>query len=219
MKNIKTLTLGIIIGAVATLSITALAEYITTPNPYPVKVNGQEVQVEGYNINDSTYFKMRDVADAVGGFSVDFADNTIIVNTDRGEGVPIPTPVPTSTDAPDTEPVAVKNTPNPKLSLYRYGGDKYNPYAHIDEHTFTSDGLLIETLEDGNEYVYTGDIETVYDFKEKYKFVAGHITDTDYNVILDNIAIAPENVKNNNVYIELSYYENTLLNWLQIHCK
>lgn len=141
MKNIKTLTLGIIIGAVAMLSITALAEYITTPNPYPVKVNGQEVQVEGYNINDSTYFKLRDVANVVGGFSVGFTDNTIIVNTNRGEGVPTPT----STDAPGDEPVAsAKATPNPKLGLEEIDM-KYLTNG------FTSDGLPIRVLEDGKK--------------------------------------------------------------------
>ena len=33
--------------------------------------------MEGYNINGYTYFKLRDIADTVGGFSVDFANNTI----------------------------------------------------------------------------------------------------------------------------------------------
>lgn len=214
MKNIKTLTLGIIIGAAATLSITALAEYITTPNPYPVKVNGQEVQVEGYNINDSTYFKLRDVADAVGGFSVDFADNTIIVNTNRGEGVPTPTSVPTSTDTPGAEPVAnVTATPNPKLGFEEIDMKYFT-------NGFTSDGLPIRVLEDGNEYVYTGDIETVYDFQTNgFKFGVGRLADKNYNVILDNIVIAPDTVESNAVYIGLSYYENTLLSWLQSHCK
>lgn len=214
MKNIKTLIVGIIIGAVAAVSITALAEYITTPNPYPVKVNGEVVQVEGYNINDSTYFKLRDVADAVGGFSVDFADDTIIVSTDGGKA-PTSTPVPTATDTPDTELVAsVSATPNPKLPLYRYGGDEYNPNAHIDEHTFSSDGLVIDTLEDGKQYVETLDIESVYNIKAYgYVFGTNCIYDQQYNIVLDNMVISEH------YDIELNYYETVLRPWLQEHCK
>ena len=212
MKNIKTLTLGIIIGAAAMLSITALAEYITTPNPYPVKVNGQEVQVEGYNINDSTYFKLRDVADAVGGFSVDFADNTIIVNTDRGEGVPIPTPVPTSTDAPGAEPVAsAKATPNPKL------GEDNVVFFTENGYEFTSDGLPIYVLDDGSKYVTTEYIKMVYNFEENgYEFAVGRICDSDYNVVLSDIQLASDNRPS---HIEASYYEEILSSWLQENCK
>ncbi len=91
MKNIKSITLGILIGSVTTLSITALAEYIVVPNSFPVKVNGVETTIQGYNINDETYFKLRDVSAAVGGFEVGFEDNAIIVNTPQK-----PTPAPTS---------------------------------------------------------------------------------------------------------------------------
>ena len=37
------------------------------------------------NINDSTYFKLRDVADAVGGFTVGFTNNTITISTSQTE--------------------------------------------------------------------------------------------------------------------------------------
>ena len=52
-------------------------QYMATDNPFPVQLNGQSVSIEGYNINDNTYFKLRDIADAVGGFNVDFQNNTI----------------------------------------------------------------------------------------------------------------------------------------------
>lgn len=115
MKNIKSITLGIIIGAAATLSITALAEYIVVPNSFPVKVNGQTVQVEGYNINDSTYFKLRDVADVVGGFEVGFENNAIIVNT-PSQPTPAPTTAPTA--KPDLSPL-------PELPIERRNGKEY----------------------------------------------------------------------------------------------
>lgn len=46
-------------------------------NSFPIQLNGENITMEGYNINGYTYFKLRDIADTVGGFSVDFANNTI----------------------------------------------------------------------------------------------------------------------------------------------
>lgn len=81
-------------------------QYVATENSFPVKLNGQDVSLEGYSINDYTYFKLRDVADVVGGFNVDFADNAIQIST-----VELITP----TTAPTAEPVATP-TPIPTIS-------------------------------------------------------------------------------------------------------
>lgn len=52
-------------------------QYTATDNSFPVKLNGNNVQIEGYNIEGSTYFKLRDIADVVGSFEVGFQNNTI----------------------------------------------------------------------------------------------------------------------------------------------
>ena len=66
MKN--KFILGFITGGIICATATGFAvEYVVTANPFPVAVNGTETAIEGYNINDNTYFKLRDVADAVGG--------------------------------------------------------------------------------------------------------------------------------------------------------
>ena len=57
-------------------------QYIVTENSFPIQVNGSDVKITGYNIDDSTYFKLRDIADAVGGFTVNFANNTIQIAKD-----------------------------------------------------------------------------------------------------------------------------------------
>lgn len=44
--------------------------------------------MEGYNVDDYTYFKLRDIADAVGGFDVDFKDDTIVL-TSQEKGLAI----------------------------------------------------------------------------------------------------------------------------------
>lgn len=94
----KKFILGFITGGIICAAVTGFAvEYAVTTNPYPVKVNGSETAIEGYNINDNTYFKLRDVADAVGGFDVGFSDNTITINT---ETAPEPTAAPVSSAEP-----------------------------------------------------------------------------------------------------------------------
>lgn len=209
MKNIKQLFCGIIIGAVAAVSITAFAEYVIVPNSFPVKVNGQTVQVEGYNINDSTYFKLRDVADAVGGFDVDFIDGTITIQSDSA-----PTPT------PDTS--VVSNTslaPNPKLSLpadFTIG----SRYGDGIVAAFTSDGLPVLTLSNANgQYVDISDIQAVYDFKKYgYKFGTNSLYDSEYKTIIDNIVLAPDTIDNNIIYMELQYYQSVFYPWLQNNC-
>ena len=75
---------GFVAGALLSGAIGAIAAGITAaPNPFPIKLNGSDVEMEGYNINDNTYFKLRDISATVGGFDVDFKDDTIILTTDR----------------------------------------------------------------------------------------------------------------------------------------
>lgn len=149
MKNIKSITLGVLIGATATLSITALAEYIVVPNSFPVKVNGQTVQVEGYNINDSTYFKLRDIADAVGGFEVGFEDNAIIVNT---PSQPTATPVPTPTAKDNLAPL-------PEVEIEIIDGAEYVRKSNIEkmldvlglgQYKFSATYFYNDLLDDGS---------------------------------------------------------------------
>lgn len=75
---------GFACGAVLFGTIGVFAgQYVAVENPFPVWLNGEEVKIEGYNINDNTYFKLRDVADAVGSFDVDFYENTILISTEN----------------------------------------------------------------------------------------------------------------------------------------
>lgn len=85
MRNYKQLVCSIIIGLFAMFSTSASAEYIANPNPYPVKVSGQNMQMEGYNINDYTYFKLRDIAAVVGGFDVDFQNGAVMITSSEAK--------------------------------------------------------------------------------------------------------------------------------------
>lgn len=143
MKN--KFILGFITGGIICATATGFAvEYVVTANPFPVAVNGTETAIEGYNINDNTYFKLRDVADAVGGFNVGFSDNTITIDTDTAAE---PTPTPTTTAA---QP---KPTLNPNKEYYYPDLFAFN----------TDDGLPVYNF-DGTYYLNCLDIIDYTDF-------------------------------------------------------
>ena len=85
MIYMKKIALGFGIGAVVCMTIGVLAAYTTHDvdnNPYPITLNGSPIELQGYNIDGNTYFQLRDIAAKVGGFTVDFNDNTILLTTD-----------------------------------------------------------------------------------------------------------------------------------------
>lgn len=79
----KQFILGFLTGVILCGAATVFAmEFAIEPNIYPIQVNGQNVTIEGYNINDYSYFKLRDIAAAIGNFDVDFVENTIQLSKD-----------------------------------------------------------------------------------------------------------------------------------------
>ena len=82
----KSIIISFVAGAVIFGSIGVLAgQYVATENAFPVQLNGENVQIEGYNIEGSTYFKLRDIAGIIGGFDVGFYSNTIQLAKDGYE--------------------------------------------------------------------------------------------------------------------------------------
>lgn len=83
-KFMKKTILSFILGAMLFGSVGVFAgQYVVNPNRFPITLDGENIEIEGYNINDSTYFKLRDISSIVGGFDVDFQDDTIILNTNK----------------------------------------------------------------------------------------------------------------------------------------
>lgn len=77
----KKIIMGFMAGAIIFgVAGVCAGQYTANINSFPIKLNG-----EGYNINDNTYFKLRDIAEAVGGFEVDFKDDTILLSKDGYE--------------------------------------------------------------------------------------------------------------------------------------
>lgn len=80
----KEFILGIILGNIICGSFTTIANESlnVSLNPFKILVNGVNKHIEGYNINGSTYFKLRDIGNQVG-FKVDFKEDTIMIDTDN----------------------------------------------------------------------------------------------------------------------------------------
>lgn len=134
MKN-KFIT-GFVCGAVVFGMIGAFAaQYSATDNPFPVKLNGQDINIEGYNINDETYFKLRDIADAVGGFGVSFNDNTIQIFKTKTSSES--TTAPSATDIPTQSSEDTLTPYEQELSKYKLldiieGDWQHNSYNPSD---------------------------------------------------------------------------------------
>lgn len=69
---------ALIFGAVGVFG----GQYVATENTYPIQLNGEDVSIQGYSINDNTYFKLRDISSVLGGFDVDFYNETILLSKD-----------------------------------------------------------------------------------------------------------------------------------------
>lgn len=84
MKRCKSFLSGLIIGICISVIIPVLAEqlYEARDNQFPVLVNGKTANIKGFNIDGSTYFKLRDLGAYVG-FDTDFEDGEILINTQK----------------------------------------------------------------------------------------------------------------------------------------
>ena len=80
MKKCRIFVFGLSVGLLISITV-AFAQQVmqATPNQFPVKFNGEEVNIRGYNIDGHTYFQLRDIGEQVG-FNVDFKDGEILID-------------------------------------------------------------------------------------------------------------------------------------------
>ena len=109
---------GFLSGAIIFSVVGVFAVNSIYDNPYKITVNGAEKYIQGYNIDDYSYFKLRDIADAVGGFSVGFDEQnqTIVLSTldnSDNDGIAAPaTPIePAPANPADTSSSDIDNLP------------------------------------------------------------------------------------------------------------
>ena len=119
---------GVIVGGLVFGAVGAFAgQYVATDNYFPVKLNGEQIPLIGYNVEGSTYFKLRDIAEKVGGFTVDFQDNTILLTTKKTSTVISDTKINTTTQSDYT------SNPDYISALKELTSEYENKCKEIDE--------------------------------------------------------------------------------------
>jgi len=105
MRNRKGFAPGLIIGLICGIGLSsfAMAAAVTAnPSTHAVRVNGQAVSIEGYNIGGNNFYKLRDLG-AVVDFGVDFDSATATVHIDTSVGYTPPNTAPVITEPTTTE--------------------------------------------------------------------------------------------------------------------
>lgn len=112
MRKIAYTAIGVIIGAVLSLSGQALADSLSkvgkkVQNEYTVVVNGKELPVKAISIDGTSYTPNRAFAEATNS-DIDFKNNTVILNTNTGDVMEevVTSPEPTASE-PVEEPTNV----------------------------------------------------------------------------------------------------------------
>ncbi len=143
---------GLITGIIIAISFTTYAavQLKVMPNPYPVFINNTKANVQGYNINGSTYLKLSDLKTA--GLDVKFADSKINVTSAFTEAEPTE-PTEKEPSLPDYTVPEIDNTNNPNNVTHLLDGDNfdkttYNNYSAIkySNNIYVSAGDVVKKL-------------------------------------------------------------------------
>ena len=225
VDGMKRFITGFVCGALLFGVVGALAvEYNVTPNPFKVMVDGQEVQIEGYNINDRSYFQLRDIGDAIG-FSVGFVDGTVMIDS---SGKPIEEtqtqPEQPSNDVATPEEIQAYFDTFDIVNQYFSDGTPYIKtedgyminYENIKgvgfprNAGFTFDGLKIYQLENDAQKLCVD----VFDVSLKWRTTGIDNRQMNYNNTWEIAGKTIENVPfitNHPSLIDLEFYYSTLL--------
>ena len=138
---------GFLSGAIIFSVVGVFAVNSIYDNPYKITVNGAEKYIQGYNIDNYSYFKLRDIADAVGGFSVGFDEQnqTIVLSTNEDIASPA-TPI---EPAPATNPADTSSSDIDNLPLGTIPEPMYiekTVYEDDFDYYFTNDEFQILTM-------------------------------------------------------------------------
>ena len=182
---------GFLSGAIIFSVVGVFAVNSIYDNPYKITVNGAEKYIQGYNIDDYSYFKLRDIADAVGGFSVGFDEQnqTIVLSTNEdiaSPAAPIEPANPADTSSSDIDNLPLGTIPDP-IMLESVAEDGYPIHYTNDEFQFMVMSpqnepwvIISDIVDKANEIVgekryisLSSDIENI---KDNYKDV---LTDVD----------------------------------------
>lgn len=146
---------GFLSGAIIFSVVGVFAVNSIYDNPYKITVNGTEKYIQGYNIDDYSYFKLRDIADAVGGFSVGFDEQnqTIVLSTNENIASPAapiePAPAnPADTSSSDIDNLPLGTIPDP---LWIEGTDKNGYHCYVTNDEFQ---IIVHCMDEEGNYNY-----------------------------------------------------------------
>lgn len=177
---------GLIVGTIITGIIGAFAVNSIYNNTYPIYVNGEQKQIQGYNVDDYSYFKLRDIADAVGGFTVDFQNDTIQIAKDGYVYAPQPDPAPTLDPAVRAFTISeseIYNLAEGCIRIPAFNQSTVTTKEFADDFIFYYyTGIPTDTQQTSGEYAFGWEKSAV---RKQFKELFGvEMYDTDYR--LDN---------------------------------
>lgn len=186
--KIKEILCGVIIGSLLTSGIFVVAEEAlsVTPNPFKITVNGEAKNIEGYNINGSTYFKLRDIGNEVG-FSVDFKEDTIMLDTISQEKSFVG-----SVDNTTSDDIKVINSNG--ATYYSINGTLYYWWSHFSskkmlDNTFVH---IVTEKDDGGSRYYNVVLRKIGDDGIKSKDDEILLENIEYLIISDMVCISED---------------------------
>lgn len=174
--GVKELVIGFLSGVIVSQSIFVFANsgYNITLNPFKIKIDNVEKQIEGYNINGNSYFKLRDIGKQIG-FNVDFKENTIMIDTN---------------ESAQTDNIGFYNRVAEKWDSYSYDviieyeGEKYIELSALNMIGLTTEERLPIDIPVNNEYCWIVDQRTNKVLSPEIKFYlidkSGYIKYSDF---------------------------------------
>jgi hypothetical protein len=146
MKKYKQFGIGLIVGAILFSSIGVFAEGLTVLlNQFPIVINGQQAEVEAYNINGRTFLALGDVAkyfDATAVFNETTKRIDINSATTTTENLPFVkriTHIPMDTEL--KQPIGAEFVDFKGLQAI-----KYNNKTYIYQHDLNKLGIRLEEV-------------------------------------------------------------------------
>ena len=189
---------GFLSGAIIFSVVGVFAVNSIYDNPYKITVNGAEKYIQGYNIDDYSYFKLRDIADAVGGFSVGFDEQnqTIVLSTNEdiaSPAAPIEPANPADTSSSDIDNLPLGTIPDP-IMLESVAEDGYPIHYTNDEFQFMVMSpqnepwvIISDIVDKANEIVgderYWGLGNDIIDMKNDYTHIFTNVGDKDNGAV------------------------------------
>lgn len=199
LKKYKHFLIGFLVGTLLfSLSpVFANGELNIIKNPFPILINGQVTEVEGYNINGYTFLKLADFGKA--GLDVKFNETEKRIEITNIQDV-------------------IESNKNEEIINTEKGDSDMSEEMAVNNSTIEKDGYNLIVV-NGIEYV---SIEEIYEkYKDEYCFnpldgsrpLARGITliDNETNQILLRIPRRQIDMFNNKEYITSKYFVDTIL--------